>query len=309
MPEVTELWYNQILDNMTHPILCFIYCPSCKFRVRKFAACDITLNNKRRCIPSAWNFLNIYRNASTKCVNLEYMQTNTPGFSNLRPKSNLNVYPGDIDIISTCTCMWLSYLNFFLLFVVFPGISNPGPTSHPKVDRNKNISVFYQNVEGLIPFSNLADHHPSLDNNKIYEFQAYICDKSPDIIILNETWLKPTVLSSEILPCQYNVFRLDRSPNSHPIDPLNPNKFKKNGGSVLIAVHNDLSIQSKTISVKCAAELLAVELTLGDGSKIILTTCYRVGTLGMLNCNEVLQTSKQTFEEKNASQICSHRWL
>ena len=96
--------------------------------------------------------------------------------------------------------MRLSYLNFFLLFVVFPGISNPGPKSHPEVDRNKNISVICQNVQGLIPFSNLNDLHPSLDNNKIYELQAYIFNKSPDIIILNETWLKPTVLSSEILP-------------------------------------------------------------------------------------------------------------
>ena len=192
----------------------------------------------------------------------------------------------------------ISFLNFFLLFVAFPGISNPGPTSHPKFDRNKNISVFYQNVQGLIPFSNLTDTHPSLDNNKIYELQAYIFNESPDIIILNETWLKSTVLSSEILPCQYNVFRLDRSPTSHPIDPLNPGKFRKNGGGVLIAVHNDLSIQSKIIPLKCAAELLAVELTLGDGSKIILTTCYRVGTLGMSNCNEILQTLGKLSRKK-----------
>ena len=119
---------------------------------------------------------------------------------------------------------------------------------------------------------------------------------------MNETWLKPTVLSSEILPCQYNVFRLDRSSNSHPVDPLNPGEFRKNGGGVLIAVNNDLSIQSKIIPVKCAAELLADELALGDGSKVILTTCYRVGNLGIPNCNEILQT----FEKKNASQICGH---
>ena len=45
---------------------------------------------------------------------------------------------------------------------------------------------------------------------------------------------------------------------------------------MLIAVHNEPSIQSKVIPIKCAAKLLAVDLTLCDGSKIILTTCYLV---------------------------------
>ena len=105
---------------------------------------------------------------------------------------------------------WLTLLNRLLIFIVFPGISNPGPkptsgTNLRHIDnknKNRNISVFYQNVQGLIPFSNLTDQHPCLDNNKIYELQAYIFNNSPDIIILNETWLKPTVLSSEILPCE-----------------------------------------------------------------------------------------------------------
>ena len=156
MREITELLYNQTLYNMTYHILFFIHCPSFKVRVHKFTACDIFLsNNKCHNIPSACNFLN--RNASTRRVNLEYISTNTPGFSNLRSKSNINTFPGNIDISIISTDMRLRYLNFFLLFVIFPGISNPGPKSNPEVDRNKNISVFYQNVQGLIPFSNLND--------------------------------------------------------------------------------------------------------------------------------------------------------
>ena len=102
-----------------------------------------------------------------------------------------------------------SYLNFLQFFIVYPGISNPGP---PTGNRKKNLSVLYQNVKGLIPFGGLTDQHPNLDITKIYEIQAYIFEKNPDIIILNETWLKPTILSSEIFPKQYNVIRLDRSP-------------------------------------------------------------------------------------------------
>ena len=92
------------------------------FIIRKPPACDIIL--KIKCRITACDFSNRNVIASTKCVNLEYIQANTPYFSNLRSKSKLNIYPTDTDIICTCIT-WLSFLNFFLLFVAFPGISNP----------------------------------------------------------------------------------------------------------------------------------------------------------------------------------------
>ena len=244
---------------------------------------------------SACNFFNFF-NESATIKNCPKIISNNSKYHDISRKI------GIIDMSSE----WLTLSNRLLIFIVFPGISNPGPKPNSGTnlrhienkDKNKNISVFYQNVQGLIPFSKLTNQHPCLDNNKIYELQAYIFSNSPDIIILNETWLKPTVLSSEILPCEYNVFRLDRSQYTHPIDPLNPKKFRRNGGGVLIAVHNELFIQSKIISLKCVAELLAVELTLCDGSKIILTTCYRVGTLGTTNCNEIIQTLSKLSRKK-----------
>ena len=195
---------------------------------------------------------------------------------------------------------WLSYLNFLILFIVYPGISNPGPKSHIKVplNNNKSISVFYQNVQGLIPFGCLTDLHYNLDNTKIYELQAYILKNNPYVIILNETWLKPSILNTEILPSDYNVFRLDRSIQSHPIDPINPNKFRRNGGGVLIAVNSKLSLQSKVVPIKCAAQLPAIELTLPDSTKIIISTCYRIGALGMANCNEIMQALNKLSRKK-----------
>ena len=100
------------------------------------------------------------------------------------------------------------------------------------------------------------------------------------------------------MPNDYNVYRLDRSLQSHPIDPLNPNKFRRNGGGVLIAVNNKLTLQSKLIPVKCAAELLAVELTLPDCTKIIISTCYRVGTLGISNCKEIMNNFNKLSRKK-----------
>ena len=179
-------------------------------------------------------------------------------------------------VITGMFSVWLTLLNRLLIFIVFPGISNPGPKPKSEViyNDNKCISVFYQNVQGLIPFGSLTDQHPNLDSNKIFELHAYIYKNNPGVIILNETWLKPSILNTEILPNDYNVYRLDRSLQSHPIDPLNPNKFRRNGGGVLIAVNNKLTLQSKLIPVKCAAEMLAIELTLPDSTKIIISTCY-----------------------------------
>ena len=62
-----------------------------------------------------------------------------------------------------------SDLSFLQFFIVYPGISNPGP---PMGNRKKDLSVFYQNVQGLIPFDSLNDQHPNLDITKIYELQA-----------------------------------------------------------------------------------------------------------------------------------------
>ena len=56
----------------------------------------------------------------------------------------------------------------------------------------------------------------------------------------------------------YKFFRLDRSQKTHPIDPNNPDKFKKNGGGVLIAIKIDLDCETKTVKLKCSVKLKRV---------------------------------------------------
>ena len=168
--------------------------------------------------------------------------------------------PTGYGIICSRYMLWLQYIQFLFFFICNPSISNPGLTFSVHQDKNSSgISVYYQNVQGLIPFGNLSDKHPNLDMNKISELQSYIYKHNPDVIILNETWLKPSILDSEILPSnKYKLFRLDRSEDTHPVDPSNPLKYRRNGGGVLIAVNVSLSLESKVIPTKCAAELLAV---------------------------------------------------
>jgi hypothetical protein len=192
--------------------------------------------------------------------------------------------------------LWYFLLNFSLITIVNPGLLNPGP---------KELSVYYQNVQGLIPFSALSDTHPKLNINKILELQAYLNINMPDIVVLNETWLKKSILDNEILPSnQYHVFRLDRSTRTHPPDPNDPKKFRKYGGGVLIGVRTDLNVISKKLPLSgCAAEMLAVQLTLENGMKYIITTCYRVGTLGTNNHDNIVRALRPNLCKKKPPKL------
>ena len=192
--------------------------------------------------------------------------------------------------------IWLYLLNLMLIVIANPAIVNPGPGS--------NLSVYFQNVQGLIPFGELKNDHPMLDNTKCLELSTFLHESKTDIAVLNETWLKSTILDSEILPTdKYKMYRCDRTIKTHPPDPLNPNKFRKNGGGVMIAVRNDLDITSKQIKLGCSAEILAVEFTTTAGMKFILCTCYRVGTLGHENHNRIIKALQNLVRAKKLSKI------
>lgn len=80
-------------------------------------------------------------------------------------------------------------------------------------------------------------------------------------------------------------------------------KFCENAGGVLISIKSNLSLMAKKIETKYKAELLAVEITLEDESKIIIVTCYRVGTLGVENANEIISAIKVLSRKKSVWKI------
>ena len=181
------------------------------------------------------------------------------------------------------TTFWLSCLNLSLLTICNMSITNPGPGT-------SCIKLFYLNIQGLVTQNTLSNGHPTFNLTKLLEFQSYTYKHKPDIVILNETWLKPSIKDNEILDSiTYTIFRKDRSLNSHPPDNNDPNKSKINGGGVLIAVRNELNFKPKIIDSKCRAEILSVELTMPSKNKMYLSTCYRVGTLGPSNHSEIQQ--------------------
>ncbi len=197
--------------------------------------------------------------------------------------------------IASLSVFWLFTLNLSLITIVNPSLLNPGPQS---------LSVLYQNVNGLIPFSNLNSAHPLLDLNKIAEFQACVVKSQPDIIALNETWLKKSISNNEILPdSQYEAFRNDRTRKTHPQDPINPTKFRENGGGVLLAIRSDLNATVTRLPVSLGMEMLAVRITFPNAQSIIICTCYRVGTLGLPNHATIVKYIHSLVCKKNPPKI------
>ena len=226
------------------------------------------------------------------------MLCNSNFFHNPTRQKYFNVYYSRASKVLYIKFLLLILLILFLFIATInSSLKNPGPDTPIK-----GLCIFYQNVQGLIPFTDLSKKHPNLDNTKISEIHAFICDKRPAIIIFNETWLKDTILDQEILPSnEYKIFRQDRSNDSQPQDIDNPQKFRRNGGGVLIAFNCSLKVSSSVINLKCSVEMLAVEIILGDGSKIVISTCYSVGTLDATNYHEIINTLQKLLLKKKFS--------
>ena len=197
--------------------------------------------------------------------------------------------------ITTFFLFWIYSLNILLIILVNPSLLNPGP---------QHLSVAYQNVQGLIPFGQLSSNHPILDRCKISELQSFATKSRPDIFILNETWLKKSISSNEILPdSQYEIFRNDRTRRTHPQDPNNPKKFRENGGGVLLAVRSDLDATVKRLTVTVGLEMLAVKVNFPNKESFIVCTCYRVGTLGQPHLDTLTTYLRSLTSKRNPPKL------
>ncbi|KAL5262702.1 hypothetical protein ACHWQZ_G008188 [Mnemiopsis leidyi] len=157
---------------------------------------------------------------------------------------------------------------------------------------------------GLIPFGELNNSHPMIDTTKVLEVSTYLNEAKIDIAILNETWFKSSIVDSEFLhPDRYKIFRSDRSTRTHPPDLSNPTRFRRNGGGVLIAVRADLELSSKEVRLKDGAEILAVEFRTSTGIKFVICTCYRVGTLGSVNHEIIIESLKTLLRRRGLNKV------
>ena len=179
--------------------------------------------------------------------------------------------------------IWLFSLNLVLIILTIPSIVNPGPL--------KDLNVVYHNADGFIDLRNKSPS-PILYTSKVGDFQGYLFSEKPDIVILNETWLRTGILDSELFPNNsYKVFRRDRSTFSHPPHKTDTEKFKRLGGGVIIAIRSDLDITSREYKISqggiAKAEILSIVVKSKSAGKVCFSTLYRVGTLGVENLAEV----------------------
>lgn len=175
--------------------------------------------------------------------------------------------------------IFIFMLNIALIIICNPSVKNPGP-----VTKSRQITVLYNNIQGFVNPRDLSSPTPPLNMMKTCELNGYIFSHRPDIVILNETWLKKNIVDSEILNKVYKIFRIDRSGKTHPWDPQQPKKFRKNGGGILIAHRNDIECESTEVGlIKVQAEILSINFKLPTGKKVCISTFYRVGTLGSEN--------------------------
>ena len=70
----------------------------------------------------------------------------------------------------------LFVLNFLLIGIVNPSLLNP---------RSSNLKIYYQNVQGLIPFYELDKQQRKLDETKVYDINSYINQNKPHVILFN----------------------------------------------------------------------------------------------------------------------------
>ncbi|VDI11275.1 Hypothetical predicted protein, partial [Mytilus galloprovincialis] len=107
---------------------------------------------------------------------------------------------------------------------------------------------------------------------------------NPEIILGTETLLRPDILSSEIFPPQYSVYRKDRTDGY---------------GGVLIAV-KDIII-SEELPVRSDTESLYIRLTTPDSKSIIVGCLYRPPSSDITYMDKMSNTTEEIFKENNSS--------
>ena len=118
-------------------------------------------------------------------------------------------------------------------------------TPPTRKNRKDNLKVVVMNCQSIL--------------NKIPELHTFTDTCQPDIIVGTESWLTPSVMSSEVFPDDYITYRKDRQ--------------DKKGGGVFICVKKDLI--SSEISLNITSELLFVKIHLKDQKDLIVGSFYR----------------------------------
>ena len=122
-----------------------------------------------------YNMLSIY----TKYINLIYISL-IKYISKINSPNNNS----KIEFVEVSLMLYITIISILLIIISNCSLLNPGLDS---------IIAYYQNTHGLLAFSSLGKDNPTPNLTKVIEFQLYLTVNYPDIVILNETWLKSNI--------------------------------------------------------------------------------------------------------------------
>ena len=97
--------------------------------------------------------------------------------------------------------------------------------------------------------------------NTIAQFQTLLEIEKPDIVVGTETWLNHTILTSELMPPTYQVFRRDRQTCT-------------TGGGVLLAIHSNL-VERKEVHLETNGEMIWAGVYIKSYHTLFLGAFYR----------------------------------
>lgn len=166
--------------------------------------------------------------------------------------------------------MIVDFGSHFLLFLFYCMVFIVTKIKYDK------LTVYYQNVRGL--------------RTKTHTFYKNLTMSNYDIIILSETWLNNSVMSSELFENRYKVYRRDRETSGF--------HNKKEGGGALIAVSTKLnSTRITTWESNCEDLWVAVDVCLSGIVQRLVFCALNLPSpvsLPMLkhfidNCNSIME--------------------
>ncbi|BHF71211.1 hypothetical protein SprV_0401426600 [Sparganum proliferum] len=116
-----------------------------------------------------------------------------------------------------------------------------------KRSKSLKLTFYYTNVQSILP--------------KLDELKIHICDLSPDVVSLTESWLSENVDDRELMLPGFQLFRRDRR--------------DRQGGGVVTYVKHGLLVSEKTEQFACSAETIWLTIRVPGSQSLEVLTVYR----------------------------------
>ena len=217
-----------------------------------------------------------YANCSLLLLSLIYIKrflTTTKKTLDKLSRKKVRLFITDkLSIGSSIITKYIRSIAKILLVRNHPDVKNPGPN-----ETGSELNIVYCNVNGLIQMQSIGGDQPIFKETRLKDLQAYLFTYSPDIVILNETWLNKHVHDAELVSDKYyTIFRRDRTEKDMK-------KFdKKGGGGVMILCKNTIGLEIREVDFKTHLPIVTILLkSKTTKNSICLSTFYRYDYSGL----------------------------